>query len=602
MALANSKKKVFDGRYEILSIVGRGSRSVVYHARLFSDPSSEVALKVLIDQQDRSANSERLRKEALAMITCRHRYVIRLDDFHSFQDLCYLSMEFAPESDLRRYTAKIGGFLSVAQAERFLLQATRALSFIHQTGTLHRDIKPDNILVLNDREIRLGDFGVAVLPGEKQSTSELERGVGTMSYMAPEVLEGKNYTAQSDLYALGVTIYELLTGAHPFDHIPLARQLEARQTFRIDPLVVKNQGLPSYLVDAIEGLMSYDLDSRFKSAQELIEALSNKENEDSGRSSVKKTYRANQVGQAPQISQKIENEEPLKHSNWNEAPKTTPAQSQPTYAADESNSNNKRALKNVVSADTEPKSSYQTEVSKNYDLAPQKEPPARFHDQEQPDFSDLDKTPQLTEEVRGKMSSKKRKEKSTRVRSVSESPSLAQGLFAHRNRKKLLGLAFLGLLALIFVSLNFSFTNSKAAKVEKKVPGTLQSASAAQVGSYLIPTFGGGALSFPYLPPGLYNGTISDLIPGQTAPLVMISFEDRLVVIIGMEGWTPEVIRREDLVQSAISPGESHLPLRVRSNGFVLNLTGREIEGQLIGFFRNVATNETGEWELKPQA
>lgn len=273
MALAGKKRKIFDGRYEILSIVGRGACSVVYHARHAVAPGSEVALKVLLNEKDQKASSEKLRKEALAMVSSRHKYVVRLDDFHSVGELCYLSMEFAPESDLRKYSAKSGGKLSPVQAELFLLQVSEALAFIHRAGIVHRDIKPDNILVVNPKEIRLADFGVAVLPGEKSSLAELQKGVGTMDYMGPEVLEGKNYDSQSDIYALGVTFYELLSGKHPFSAAPLVEQLAIRKEGKFPHLREAAPEVPAYLANVVMQAMSYEPSARFPTTKELAQAL-----------------------------------------------------------------------------------------------------------------------------------------------------------------------------------------------------------------------------------------------------------------------------------------------------------------------------------------
>lgn len=273
MALAGKKRKIFDGRYEILSIVGRGACSVVYHARHAVQPASEVALKVLLNEKDQKANGEKLRKEALAMVSSRHKYVVRLDDFHSVGELCYLSMEYAPESDLRKYSAKTGSRLHPVQAELFLLQLAEALAFIHRAGIVHRDLKPDNILVVSPKEIRLADFGVAVLPGEKSSLAELQKGVGTMDYMAPEVLEGKTYDLQSDIYALGVTFYELLSGKHPFANAPLVEQLNVRKNGKFPHLRDAAPGIPTYLANVIMQAMSYESSARFPSTKELAQAL-----------------------------------------------------------------------------------------------------------------------------------------------------------------------------------------------------------------------------------------------------------------------------------------------------------------------------------------
>src|SRR5690606_21844946 len=145
-------------------------------------------------------------------VSCHHRYVVRLDDFHSIGDLSYLSMEYAPEADLRKYLAKKGGRLGIGQAEEYLRQTLEALDYVHRVGIIHRDIKPDNLLVLDENEIRLGDFGVALLPGDDPDSDEARLAIGTIDYMAPEVLSGKECSIASDLYALGVSFYETLSG------------------------------------------------------------------------------------------------------------------------------------------------------------------------------------------------------------------------------------------------------------------------------------------------------------------------------------------------------------------------------------------------------
>ncbi|NDC38139.1 MAG: serine/threonine protein kinase, partial [Proteobacteria bacterium] len=278
------KKKIFDGRYDILSIVGRGACSVVYHARTISPPAADVALKVLLNKNGGGTNGDRLRKEALAMVSSRHRYVIRLDDFHSVGDLCYLSMEYAPEGDLKKFSSRTGGKLGSVQAERFLLQAAEALGFIHRAGIIHRDIKPENILVMNSNEIRLGDFGVAVLPGEESALDELQRGVGTMDYMAPEVLEGVRYDQRSDVYALAVSFYELLSGKHPFSGMSLMEQLAARKDGAIPALSTLAPEVPTYLSSVIMRAMSYSDEQRFATGRDLLQALLVAKSEMSGAS------------------------------------------------------------------------------------------------------------------------------------------------------------------------------------------------------------------------------------------------------------------------------------------------------------------------------
>jgi serine/threonine protein kinase len=279
MSAAPKTKKIFDGRFEILGIVGRGARSVVYHARHALVPATEVAIKVLVDSTKGAAKPgenlhDKLRKEALAMVSARHRYVVRIDDFHTIDALCYLSMEYAPHGDLKKYLKTSGHTkLPLPQAETFLRQSTEALAFVHKSGIRHRDIKPENILVMHDEEIRLADFGVAVLPGEAFSIDELQAGVGTLAYMAPEVLEGREYTEQSDLYSLGVTFYELISGQHPFAHVPLFQQFELRKSGNIPDLKELEPNVSVALNQAIMGCLEFDPSMRIQSAAQIVRLL-----------------------------------------------------------------------------------------------------------------------------------------------------------------------------------------------------------------------------------------------------------------------------------------------------------------------------------------
>ncbi len=275
MAEASSnKRKIFDNRYEVLSRVGRGSASVVYRAKQLKNPDIEVALKVLTGHSKVKPSAELLRKEALAMVSSRHPHVIRLNDFHSLDDICYLSMEYAREGDLRQYLKKKGGKLSYKKAELFLLQAASALNFIHNKARItHRDIKPENILVFDDENIRIGDFGVALLAGEEFSLEQLQRGVGTMDYMAPEVLKGEACDMRSDIYSLGVTFYELISGTHPFEGASLAEAIDIRKDKATKSLKALHKKIPAYLSDIIEKCMRFDPEERYPTAGQLVSAF-----------------------------------------------------------------------------------------------------------------------------------------------------------------------------------------------------------------------------------------------------------------------------------------------------------------------------------------
>jgi serine/threonine protein kinase len=292
-----TKKKIFDGRFEILGIVGRGSGSVVYHARHLTPQATEVALKVLQPRKGLAPSADRLRKEALAMVSARHDHAIKLDDFQSMEHLCYLSMEYAPCADLRQFLLQSAvtetaiavnsssnliksldpestvALLSPSQGEKFFFQLASALATMHRAGILHRDIKPDNILVTDPETVKFGDFGVALLPGEEPAIPELQAGVGTLDYMAPEIFEGSYSGSESDVYLLGVTFYELFTGHHPFKHASLASILSCRMDDVIEPLSSLAPSVPAYLAAVIHRCMRYDRAERYRDGTALMQDL-----------------------------------------------------------------------------------------------------------------------------------------------------------------------------------------------------------------------------------------------------------------------------------------------------------------------------------------
>jgi serine/threonine protein kinase len=272
------KRKIFDERYEIVSIVHRGHDHVMYVARrLFNDETdawrtgrfASIAIKVRLE---RGSNSGITRNVAMAIVAARHHYVVRLYDFHSSGELAYIAMEFAPELDLRTYMRKMRGALSPLQGELFLLQAAEALNSTHQAGVLHCGIEPEHILVMSAHEIRLAGFGEAVSPGEKPSLDSLRSRLNA-KYAAPEVLAGIGHDRRSDIYALGATFYEVLTGVNPFEHEPMNRQLEIRKDGVFPPIHTVRCDLPAYLAQVIMKAMRYDPAARFESGRAVAQAL-----------------------------------------------------------------------------------------------------------------------------------------------------------------------------------------------------------------------------------------------------------------------------------------------------------------------------------------
>ncbi len=276
---ATFHQSVIDDQYEIICPVGRGRHSVVYKA-LKIDPErikserAVVALKILVGHvRDPELHRRRMKREALAMLSCVHRNVIKLLDYNSKGDLCYLAMEFAEGGDLRQMLEAHQLVLTPDLALRLMLQVLTALERIHQVGIIHRDIKPENILLTNDGEVKLADFGISLLPGEKEPPEEVHRGVGTFDYLAPECLEEGAASRATDVYSSAVTCYQLLTGNMPFGGSSFTEQITNKMESRILPLKNFIKDEPPLLQEFMEKALSSEPDVRFESATEFKEAI-----------------------------------------------------------------------------------------------------------------------------------------------------------------------------------------------------------------------------------------------------------------------------------------------------------------------------------------
>ncbi len=641
MALPNSnKRKIFDGRYEVISIVGRGTDSVVYHARHAASPTQEVALKVLLSQKEKTSVTERLRKEALTLVSCRHRYVVRLDDFHSIGDLCYLSMEYAQEGDLRKYLNKGGAPLDAEIAERFLRQTLEALDFVHATGVIHRDIKPDNILVLNEREIRLADFGLALLPGDEPSVEELQSGVGSFGYLPPEVLEGVRYDQRSDLYSLGLCFYEMLNGSNPFENASLMEQLEIRGDSRVPLLHEINSAIPEHLSTIIAKLMRYDANNRFQSALEALKALNDPDEItplfESPQSS---PVAGQQIRTVPDQSAALQAERTfVKQESITPALSQSVGQIDPTLPTDYSDvanvdepievasNNDGQEVAQALDIDTVDAIADSTSSTDNpyeggeripqptekIDLERIKEILAKDAKQKSEAASRraLREKPSTTAPPRQTSTGKSRPAQLPTITikgKTSGSPSNISALFAripYGMRPVAVGL-FTALLTIVVVSaaqvLPLGGSDSTEAIDPTAVVDASSSTSTVGIASEPADTDS----SFPKLAGGVYAGEIQGVIPGITSPLSFISLPKQgiLAVIIGIEGWTPVMIHQELEVDTQEN-GESasNKPaqmIAVRSNGVILNITGSGSSDIIEGTFANAVTGESGSWKVK---
>ena len=198
------------GEYRLISLIGRGGFADVYlgeHAR----HKTVAAVKVLHSRLEHG-NVKSFLNEARS-IRLRHPHIVHMLDFGLEDDIPFLVMEYAPNGSLRQCYPK-GTQLQLGTIRRYVKQLADALHYAHHEGVIHRDIKPDNMLLGKQRELLLSDFGIASIAHTTGSMSEEDQ-AGTVNYMAPEQLRGRPRPA-SDQYALGIVVYAWICGSRPF--------------------------------------------------------------------------------------------------------------------------------------------------------------------------------------------------------------------------------------------------------------------------------------------------------------------------------------------------------------------------------------------------
>src|SRR5579863_6569570 len=258
-------------RYEILQVLGQGGMGAVYKAR---DMELErfVALKLI--RPDLANNPEILRRFKQELILARevsHRNVIRIFDLGEAEGFKFITMEFVEGRDLRAVLRERSK-LSPDEAVRIIAQVCRALEAAHIAGVVHRDLKPQNIMLDAKDRVYVMDFGIAhslETPGMTQTGALM----GTPEYMSPEQAKGMKVDARSDLFALGIIFYEMLTGVSPYKADTALATLLKRTQERPQPPTDADPTIPKALSDVVMKCLEIDRDRRCSSAREILEDL-----------------------------------------------------------------------------------------------------------------------------------------------------------------------------------------------------------------------------------------------------------------------------------------------------------------------------------------
>jgi tetratricopeptide (TPR) repeat protein len=259
--------KVTESRYELLQEIGRGGMGVVYKAR-DKRLGRVVALKRLPENLRNHPTAVRLfLREARAAAALNHRNIVTLYDADQEGDVYFLTMEFLEGLPLHEVVAKRGR-LSPRDVARLAVQVASGLEFAHSRGVVHRDIKTSNLFFTRERVVKIMDFGLAKMVEEVRRAATVVG--GTPYYMAPEQASGADVDHRADLYAFGVTLYEMLTGEVPFREGDLAHH--HRHTPAPDPRV-KIGDLPAELVELVLHLMAKRPEERPETTSQVVARL-----------------------------------------------------------------------------------------------------------------------------------------------------------------------------------------------------------------------------------------------------------------------------------------------------------------------------------------
>ena len=207
---------LIDGRYRVTARVGHGGMAEVYEANDIINKHT-VAIKLIReDVMQNPINLRRFENEATIAASLNHPNIVKVYNHGTVEGKPYIANEFIKGQNLKD-TLDFRGSLSIEEAIDYMLQLSSALYYAHQHSIVHRDVKPDNLYMMSDGTIKLGDFGIAQIEKAETISMNNKEIVGSVHYLAPEITRGLPASAQSDIYAAGVTFFELLTGHVPYN-------------------------------------------------------------------------------------------------------------------------------------------------------------------------------------------------------------------------------------------------------------------------------------------------------------------------------------------------------------------------------------------------
>lgn len=262
--------RYLDNRYEILEKIGEGGMSVVYKARCHR-LNRFVAVKILKDELAKDSElRRRFHAESQAVAMLSHPNIMAVYDVSKSGETEYIVMELIEGITLKQYIRRKNQ-LTWKETMHFTTQICKALQHAHSRGIVHRDIKPQNILLLKDGTVKVADFGIARLQSKQHTLTQ--QALGSVHYISPEQAKGAPVDVRSDLYSLGVVMYEMMTGKVPFDGETAVSV--AIQHINAEPVLPRslNPDIPVGLEDITMHAMERNLEQRYRSADEMLKDL-----------------------------------------------------------------------------------------------------------------------------------------------------------------------------------------------------------------------------------------------------------------------------------------------------------------------------------------